>query len=158
MFDFYLPLAKEFERIFLENDVYEWEAKKIWEKFDKSVRLSNRQRSYMYSGIKTLTILEYLSFKPSAHNHKVFLYTSTQKLKNLCDKREKTNIKGIIEGEKRLLISSLGDCEIQISFISEMFSKHPHLNNELIIINNDLNFEKRKLEKKINAATLLLKK
>lgn len=158
MFDFYLPLAKEFERIFLENDVYEWEAKEFWQKIDQSARTSIHQKAYMYSGIKTLTILEYLVSKPSAYNHRVFLYTSTQKLKDLCNRGKNLNIKSIIHEEKSNLISDLEHCKIQILFISEMFSKHPHLKKELIVINNDLNFEKCKLENKINAITLLLEK
>lgn len=162
MFDFYLPMAEEFERIFLENDVYEWQAKDFWQKIDQTVLNKfgkpDRQKSYVYSAIKTLTILEYLVAKPSSHSHRVFLYTSTEKLKNLFNRGSFSDVKHVLNLEKNNLINQLDIHKTQISFISEMFSKHLHLKKQLIIINKELNFEKQKLENKINAITLLLEK
>jgi len=162
MFDFYLPMAEEFERIFLENEVYEWEAKDFWQKIDQTALgafgIPKRQKAYMYSAIKTLTILKYLVSKPSPYNHRVFLYTSTQKLKNLCNRESSLNLKTIINKEKSNLINELETCVIQVSIITEMFPKYSHLKKELIVIKNELNFEKHKLENKINAITLLLEK
>lgn len=155
-------MAKEFERIFLENDVYEWQAKDFWQKFDQKVlntfRRPDRQRAYVYSAIKTLTTLQYLVAKPSMHNHRVFLYTSTPRLKELCNKTPCGDVKHILNFEKNNLINELSVIKTQISVISEMFYKHIHLKKQLVIIKKELNNEKQKLDNKLNAIILLLKK
>ena len=75
MFNFYLPLAQEFEKVVQEHDIENWEVKKFYSKFD-SVKVSScnseKYRRTVYIGIKILLRRGYLSVKGSPTHSKKF--------------------------------------------------------------------------------------
>lgn len=158
MFDFYLPLAKEFEKIFLENEIFEWEAKHFWQKIDQTALVNPAyQKSFMYSGLKILRTRGYLVSQPTFNNKQLFLYTETKKLKELKKMTKNLDLKTVFYEERLNLIKNLDIYNNQILIISELFPKYTHLNNELIKIKNTLNSNKIKCEEKICAIDHFLK-
>lgn len=158
MFDFHLPMAEEFEKIFLENEVYEWEAKHFWQKIDQTVLVNPEyEKSFMYSGLKILRIRGYLISQPTFNNKRLFLYTATKKLKALKNSNQNSDLKSIFFEERSNLIKNLEVYDFQISFISELIPKYPHLNIEIFKIKKTLNLNRKKYEEKINAIDHFLK-
>lgn len=81
MFDFYLPLAEEFEKVIQKHDIENWEVKKFYSKFDyvkASSCNSEKFRRTVYIGIKILLRRGYLSVKGSLTHSKIFVYSETQ--------------------------------------------------------------------------------
>ena len=151
-------MAKEFEKIFLDNEVFEWEAKHFWQKIDQTVLVNPAyQKSHMYSGLKILSIRGYLIFSPAFNNKRLFLYTETSKLKELRNSRKDLALKFIFFKEKISLINNLESYDFQISFVSKIIPKYSHLNIELKELKNKLILNRKKCEEEINKIDYFIK-
>ena len=131
MFNFYLPLAEEFEKVIQKHDIENWEAKKFYSKFDyvkTSSCNSEKFRRTVYIGIKILLRRGYLSVKGSPTHSKIFVYSETQKLKDL---RLGKNHTEIFINEKNELHQNLYFLSIQESFVEELIYKYPELSEEI---------------------------
>lgn len=139
MFNFYLPIAEHFEKLIKEYDIKDWEAKNFYSNFDTSftsyAEISKcRQKTYI--GIKILVKRGYLSIQSSNKNSKVFLYSETQKLKDL---RLGKNHIGIFINEKNELNKNLYFLSLQESFVDELIYKYPELSEEIKKYKKNLN-------------------
>lgn len=131
MFNFYLPSAEEFEKVIQEHDINNWEVKKFYSKFDSanaSSCNSEQFRRTVYLGIKILLRRGYLSVKCSPTHSKVFVYSETQKLKDL---RLGKNHTEIFINEKNALDEKFKFLSVQESFVEDLIDKYPELSEKL---------------------------
>ena len=79
MFQFYLPHTEKFEKVFLQNEIHEWEAKMFLKKI-KNLKGKNStiHASHIYASLRTLLRHGFLSFKRSESNSRIFLYKLTK--------------------------------------------------------------------------------
>lgn len=131
MFNFYLPLTEEFEKVVQEHDIENWEAKNFYSKFE-SVKVSScnseKYRRTVYIGIKILLRRGYLSVKGSPTHSKKFVYSETQKLKDL--RLGKNHIE-IFINEKNELDQNLYFLSVQENFVEDLIYKYPELSEEI---------------------------
>jgi Fe2+ or Zn2+ uptake regulation protein len=150
MFYFYLPYAQQFEKLFLENEIYEWEAKFFLNKMNSiNENKSTIEPSYIYSALRILLRHKLLSFKRSRNNQRLFLYSETESLKNLRTTVYMNNFSKIIKFEKEHIISNLSSFQIKKEYIYELKNKYPEFNLEIIYLDRKIEIDQKKDREKL---------
>ena len=92
MFDFQLPLGEEFLEILNFCEIVDWEAKDFWSMLETpglAYHERKKLRSQTYTSLHLLRKHGYLAVERANYMKKLFLYSQTEKLKNI----KKTSVK-----------------------------------------------------------------
>ena len=156
MFHFYLPYAEKFEKVFLENEIHEWEAKMIL-KMIKNLKGENStiHVSYIYSSLRILLRHGLLSFKRSESNRRIFLYSETAELKQKRNNFLNNHLKSVIEFEKELIIKNINSLNTQKEYLYELLLKYPELDSEFINLDKKIDLDGEEKREKLNILKIL---
>lgn len=158
MFQFYLPYAEKFEKVFLQNEIHEWEAK-MFLKNIQNLKGKNSiiHASHIYASLRTLLRHGFLSFKRSESNSRIFLYSETEKLKQNRNHFLNNRLKSIIEIEKDLINKNIVSLNTQKEYLYELLLKYPELNSEFINLDQKIDLDEEKKRAKLNILDSFLK-
>ena len=124
-----IPLADHFLEIIKNYEIKDWEAKCFWLIIRQSDQLdpSNFKtlREYMYAAIKILLKNDFLVAKRAPFNKKLYLYSETQKLKELREKLIETEEKNPLSIQKNNINKELNFLKKQMEFIDELTLSYP---------------------------------
>lgn len=151
MFEFYLPYAASFEKLLLNNEICDWEAKM----FIKFINGMNGEKlttcpTYIYGALKILIRHNFLNTKRSKSNNRLFLYSETEKLKYLRNCLLNDSLKNIIDVEKELITNTLDNYKLQKEYLCELVLKYPEIDSEIINLDQKIEFEKLKNIQRLN--------
>lgn len=158
MIHFYLPYAEKFEKVLLENEIHEWEAK-MFLKTIKNLKGENStiHASYIYSSLRILLRHELLSFKRSESNKRIFLYSETVKLKQKRNNFLSNRLKSVIEFEKDLINKNINNINAQKEYLYELLLKYPELDSEFINLDQKIDLDGEENREKLNILDNFLK-
>ena len=91
-----LPLYDDFLKIFLDNEIINWQAKHFWEKMGLNQRYrAKRCKQLMYIGLRVLLKCQYLEVDVNKSTQKSFSYNETSRLNELRNQYKKHKLENI---------------------------------------------------------------
>ena len=158
MFQFYLPHTEKFEKVFLQNEIHEWEAKMFLKKI-KNLKGKNStiHASHIYASLRTLLRHGFLSFKRSESNSRIFLYSETEKLKQNRNHFLNSRLKKVIDLEKSLINKNIISLNTQKEYLHELVLKYPELNSEFINLDQKIDLYGEEKREKLKILDNILK-
>ena len=118
-----LPLYDDFLKIFIDNEIINWQAKHFWEKMGLNQRYrTKRCKRLMYVGLRVLLRCKYLEIDVSKSSKKAFSYIETPRLNELRDSYKKQKLEAIFSIKKFEFINQIKDKENNIKFIESLLS------------------------------------
>lgn len=131
MMKFNIPLADQFLEIIKNYEIEDWEAKCFWEIIRQSEQLNSSTvkslREDMYAAIKLLSKNDYLVAQRSLFKKKSYLYSETQKIKELRKQLIDNEEKNPLNIQKNKLNKELKFLIKQAEFIDELNLSYPEL-------------------------------
>lgn len=131
MMKFNIPLADQFLEIIKNYEIEDWEAKCFWAIIRQSDHLDSSTikslREDMYAAIKVLSKNDYLVAQRSLFKKKSYLYSETQKLKDLRKHLIDAEEKNPLNIQKNKINKELTFLSKQIEFIDELTLAYPEL-------------------------------
>lgn len=160
MFDFNLPLGEEFLEILNLCEIVDWEAKHFWSIIDTpglAYHERKKLRSQTYTNLHLLRKHGYLAVERASYKKKLFLYSQTEKLKNI----KKTSVKKV--DKKHILVSLTEELNLkitelasQIEYAAELLVSLPELEKEILNFRNSLEHQLKKHQIETNTLNRLL--
>lgn len=131
MMKFNIPLADHFLEIIKNYEIEDWEAKCFWAIIRQSNQLDSSTvkslREDMYTAIKLLSKNDYLVAQRSLFKKKSYLYSESQKLKDLRKQLIENEEKNPLNIKKNNINKELNFLIKQIEFIDELTLTYPEL-------------------------------
>ncbi|MCU4313051.1 hypothetical protein KTG68_13865 [Acinetobacter variabilis] len=128
---FNIPLADQFLEIIKNYEIEDWEAKCFWAIIRQSDQLDSDTvkslKEGMYAAIKLLSKNDYLVAQRSLFKKKSYLYSETQKLKELRKHLIENETKNPLNFKKDKINKELNSLMKEIEFINELSLSHPEL-------------------------------
>lgn len=116
-----LPLYDDFLKIFIDNEIINWQAKHFWEKMGlKQHYRAEHCKRLMYVGLRVLLRCKYLEIDEVKSSKKSFIYKETPKLDELRDKYIKRKLEAIFEVKKNDFLNQIQNKENNIKFIESI--------------------------------------
>ena len=89
-----LPLYDDFLKIFIDNEIINWQAKHFWEKMGLNQRYRAKHcKQLMYIGLRVLLKCQYLEVDGNKSTKKAFSYNETPRLNELRNQYKKQILK-----------------------------------------------------------------
>jgi len=131
MIKFNIPLADQFLEIIKNYEIEDWEAKCFWEIIRQTDQLDSSNikslKEEMYAAIKLLSKNDYLVAQRSLFKKKSYLYSETQKLKELRKQLIENESRNPLNIQKNQLNKELKFLIKQAEFIDELSLSYPEL-------------------------------
>ena len=129
MMKFNIPLADQFLEIIKNYEIEGWEAKCFWEIIRQTDQLDSSNikslKEQMYAAIKLLSKNDYLVAQRSLFKKKSYLYSETQKLKELRKQLIENESRNPLNIQKNKLKKELIFLIKQAEFINELTLSYP---------------------------------
>ena len=156
-----IPLAEHFLEIIKNYEIHAWEAKRFWLIIRQSNQLdpSNFKtlREYMYAAIKILLKNDFLIAQRSPFNKKLYLYSETQKLKELRKKLIESEEKNPLSIQKNNINKELSFLKKQVEFIDELAFSYPEFCNSIKKYREEIDYQIDYCEVKIKTINNIIK-
>lgn len=156
-----IPLAEHFLEIIKNYEIHAWEAKRFWLIIRQSDQLdpSNFKtlREYMYAAIKILLKNDFLIAQRSPFNKKLYLYSETQKLKELRKKLIETEEKNPLSIKKNNINKELNSLKKQMEFIDELTLSYPEFSYSIKKYREEIDYQIDYCEVKIKTINNIIK-
>lgn len=159
MFDFNLPLGEEFLEILNLCEIVDWEAKDFWSIIDTpglAYHERKKLRSQTYTCLHLLRKHGYLAVERASYKKKLFLYSQTEKLKNIKKKSVKVDKKHILVSLTEELNLKITELASQIEYTAELLVSLPELEREILNFRNSLEHQLKKHQIETNTLNRLL--
>ncbi len=153
-----IPLSEYFLEIIRNYEIYDWEAKQFWliiRHFDSSNLKALRED--MYAAIKILSKKGYLVAKKSPFNKNVYLYSESQKIKELRDWLIKGEVKNPLIIKRNSIIKELEIFKREIEFVDQLMVSYPEFDDQIKRYRKKVNYEIENCEIKIRVIDNIIK-
>ena len=128
-----LPLYDDFLKIFIDNEIINWQAKHFWEKMGLNQRYrAKRCKQLMYVGLKVLLKCQYLKIDANKSTKKAFSYNETPRLNELRNHYKKQKLENIFLIKETEFINQINDKKNNLTFIESLLSDDKTLEKHLI--------------------------
>ncbi|OTG94067.1 hypothetical protein [Acinetobacter sp. ANC 4973] len=128
-----LPLYDDFLKIFIDNEIINWQAKHFWEKMELNQRYrAERCKQLMYIGLRVLIKCQYLEVDVNKSTQKAFSYNETSRLNELRNQYKKHKLENIFSIKEIEFINLIKDKENNLTFIESLLSNDKTLEKYLI--------------------------
>ncbi|MFY5965498.1 hypothetical protein ACOUVW_12930 [Acinetobacter baumannii] len=116
-----LPLYDDFLKIFIDNEIINWQVKHFWEKMGlKQHYRAEHCKRLMYVGLRVLLRCKYLEIDEVKSTKKSFSYKETHRLDELRDKYRKQKLEAIFSVKKIEFSNQIKDKENNIKFLESL--------------------------------------
>ena len=128
-----LPLYDDFLKIFMDNEIINWQAKHFWEKMVLNQRYrAKRCKQLMYVGLKVLLKCQYLEVDANKSTKKAFSYNETPRLNELRNQYKKQKLENVFLIKEAEFINKIKDKENNLKFIESLLLNDKTLEKHLI--------------------------
>lgn len=128
-----LPLYDDFLKIFMDNEIINWQAKHFWEKMGLNQRYrAKRCKQLMYVGLKVLLKCQYLEVDANKFTKKAFSYHETPRLNELRNQYKKQKLENVFLIKEAEFINKIKDKENNLKFIESLLLNDKTLEKHLI--------------------------
>ena len=128
-----LPLYDDFLKIFIDNEIINWQAKHCWEKIGLNQRYrAKRCKQLMYIGLRVLLKCQYLEVDANRSTKKAFSYNETPRLNELRNQYKKQKLKNAFLLKETEFINKIKDKENNLTFIESLLLDDKTLEKYLI--------------------------
>ena len=128
-----LPLYDDFLKIFIDNEIINWQAKHFWEKMGLNQRYrAKRCKQLMYVGLKVLLKCQYLEVDANKSTKKAFSYNETPRLNELRNQYKKQKLKNAFLLKETEFINKIKDKENNLMFMESLLLDDKTLEKYLI--------------------------
>jgi hypothetical protein len=156
-----IPLAGHFLEIIKNYEIEDWEAKCFWLIIRQSDQLdpSNFKalREDMYAAIKLLSKNDYLVAQRSPFNKNAYLYSETQKIKELRKQLIETEARNPLIIKKNNINKELEFLKKQMEFIDELILSCPEFDYKIKKYREEINYQLDYCEVKLKTIDSILK-
>ncbi|WP_111858554.1 hypothetical protein [Acinetobacter sp. CFCC 10889] len=145
-----LPLYHDFLKIFMDNEIINWQAKHFWEKMGLNQRYrAKRCKQLMYVGLRVLLKCQYLEIDEKQSTKKAFSYTETLRLNELRNQYKKQKLENIFLIKETEFINQINDKKNNLTFLESLLSNDKTLEKHLINHKEKLENEIRNMHSNI---------
>ena len=128
-----LPLYDDFLKVFIDNEIINWQAKHFWEKMGLNQRYrAKRCKQLMYIGLRVLLKCQYLEVDANKSTKKAFSYNETSRLNELRNQYKKHKLESIFSIKEIEFMDQIKDKENNLKFIESLLSNDKTLEKHLI--------------------------
>ena len=128
-----LPLYDDFLKIFIDNEIINWQAKHFWEKMGLNQRdRAKHCKQLMYIGLRVLLKCQYLEVDANKSTKKAFSYNETPRLNELRNQYKKQKLKNAFLLKETEFINKIKDKENNLTFIESLLLDDKTLEKHLI--------------------------
>lgn len=156
-----IPLANHFVEIIKNHEIENWQAKNFWSIIKQSDQLDSLNlkvlREDMYAAIKLLSKNDYLVAQKSPFNKNAYLYSESQKIKDLRKQLMEIEEKNPLIVKKYSINKDLESFKNEIEFLDELISSCPEYEYQIKKYREEIDYQLNYCKVKIRTINNILK-
>lgn len=154
-----LPLYDDFLKIFIDNEIINWQAKHFLDKMKMNKSNGTEQyRQLLYAGLRVLVKCQYLKIDVNKSTKKAFSYIETPRLNELRNQYKKQKLENVFLIKETEIINKIKDKENNLTFIESLLSDDKTLEKHLINHKEKLENDIKNMHSNIRLMDEILKK